>query len=71
LLSFRSAAEESALSLQSPLQSPLPLQVSAVILTLSEVEWGRIPKNFAHPNRQNISTHTLKRRFPFFPHNAT
>jgi hypothetical protein len=52
------------LTLPSPLPLPLPLQVPAVILTLSEVEWGRTPKNFAHPNRQDISTHTLKRPFP-------
>jgi hypothetical protein len=46
------------------------LQVPAVILTLSEVEWGRIPKNFTHPNGWNIFTYTLKRRCLFFSHNA-
>jgi hypothetical protein len=38
---------------------PLPLSVPAVILTLSEVEWGRIPKNSTSQNHPYLSTHTF------------
>jgi hypothetical protein len=38
----------------------LPLQVPAVILTLSEVEWGRIPKETTRPNPSDLSTHTFQ-----------
>jgi hypothetical protein len=37
----------------------LPLHVPAVILTLSEVEWGRIPKNSTSQNHPYLSTHTF------------
>jgi hypothetical protein len=38
----------------------------AVILTLSEVEWGRIPTHSTHPYRSNLSTQTLQ-PLPLFP----
>jgi hypothetical protein len=37
----------------------LPLSVPAVILTLSEVEWGRIPKNSTSPDHPYFSTITF------------
>jgi hypothetical protein len=37
----------------------LLLPVPAVILTLSEVEWGRIPKNSTSPDHPYFSTHNL------------
>jgi hypothetical protein len=49
VLSFRSGAEESASSFASAVVVAI-----AVILTLSVVEWGRIPTNSTHPAARTI-----------------
>jgi hypothetical protein len=50
-----------ARSATTPLSLHLPLQVFAVILTLSEVEAARIPMNPTHHNRWALFTRTLCR----------